>query len=217
MKYFFLSYPKAGGANKPNDNNQIYDLLDTKTLEKIFNIVDLAGSERQSTSNSKGIRLREAGQINKSLLELTNVINALVKKQNYIPYRCCNLTRILKESLGGNSFTYLIECITSSSIHSSESLSTLKFANTSSVYGAIEIPDHLDQKYDLHRPININGKCYKLILCTSPQIFQSDKLILVMINGDIEIPFEYTKDNDDGIEVWLKKLQLTSREKYIND
>lgn len=97
-----------------------------------FNLIDLAGSERQKSTACLGERLKEAGMINKSLSALGNVINCLVEvgegKQRHIPYRDSKLTFLLKDSLGGNSKTFIIANISPSILAVSETLSTLKFA-----------------------------------------------------------------------------------------
>jgi kinesin family protein 5 len=91
-------------------------------------LVDLAGSEMVRKSNASGQQLEEAKTINKSLSALGGVINALTDdKQTHIPYRDSKLTRILQDSLGGNSKTVLIIAISPSSYNAPESLSTLRF------------------------------------------------------------------------------------------
>lgn len=73
-----------------------------------LNLVDLAGSERQSKTGATGDRLKEATKINLSLSALGNVISALVDgKSQYIPYRDSKLTRLLMDSLGGNTKTVM--------------------------------------------------------------------------------------------------------------
>ena len=97
-----------------------------------FHIIDLAGSERQRSTDAIGERLREAGMINKSLSALGNVINSLVDiaegKSRHVHYRDSKLTFLLKDSLGGNSKTYIVANISPSSLSFGETLSTLKFA-----------------------------------------------------------------------------------------
>mmetsp|Transcript_20150 Transcript_20150/g.3290 ORF Transcript_20150/g.3290 Transcript_20150/m.3290 type:complete len:134 (-) Transcript_20150:913-1314(-) len=97
-----------------------------------FHIIDLAGSERQKATDTAGGRLKEAGMINKSLSALGNVINSLVDisegKSRYVHYRDSKLTFLLKDSLGGNSKTCMIACISPSNTAFGETLSTLKFA-----------------------------------------------------------------------------------------
>eukprot|EP00039_Didymoeca_costata_P003577 m.68524 g.68524 ORF g.68524 m.68524 type:complete len:1220 (-) comp11975_c0_seq3:113-3772(-) len=93
-----------------------------------LNLVDLAGSERVSHTNAQGSRLQEAGNINKSLMVLGSVIGALSRKDTHIPYRNSKITRILQNSLGGNSRTAVICTLTPALLHTDNSISTLKFA-----------------------------------------------------------------------------------------
>ncbi|KAM0789248.1 hypothetical protein ACM66B_000091 [Microbotryomycetes sp. NB124-2] len=91
-------------------------------------LVDLAGSEKVGKTGASGQTLEEAKKINKSLSALGMVINALTDgKSSHIPYRDSKLTRILQESLGGNSRTTLIINCSPSSYNESETLSTLRF------------------------------------------------------------------------------------------
>merc|ERR1712129_54928 len=96
-----------------------------------LHLVDLAGSERQKKTEAKGLRFTEAININLSLSALGNVINALTANKNtkHIPYRDSKLTRILQDSLGGNSKTVMIANICSADYNYEETLSTLRFAN----------------------------------------------------------------------------------------
>ncbi|KAJ6425533.1 hypothetical protein OIU84_026163 [Salix udensis] len=94
-----------------------------------LNLVDLAGSENVVRSGAKEGRVREAGEINKSLLTLGRVINALVEHSGHVPYRDSKLTRLLRDSLGGNTKTCIIATV-SPSIHSlEETLNTLDYAH----------------------------------------------------------------------------------------
>ncbi|EDR14840.1 kinesin heavy chain [Laccaria bicolor S238N-H82] len=91
-------------------------------------LVDLAGSEKVGKTGASGQTLEEAKKINKSLSALGMVINALTdSKAKHIPYRDSKLTRILQESLGGNSRTTLIINCSPSSYNEAETLSTLRF------------------------------------------------------------------------------------------
>ncbi|XP_005724321.1 kinesin-like protein KIF18A isoform X2 [Pundamilia nyererei] len=97
-----------------------------------MSLIDLAGSERASATNAKGARLREGANINRSLLALGNVINALAdpkSKKAHIPYRDSKLTRILKDSLGGNCRTVMIANVSPSSKSYDDTHNTLKYAN----------------------------------------------------------------------------------------
>lgn len=95
-----------------------------------LNLVDLAGSERQNKTGATGERLREATKINLSLSALGNVISALVDgKSKHIPYRDSKLTRLLQDSLGGNTKTMMIACISPAEYNYDETLSTLRYAS----------------------------------------------------------------------------------------
>ncbi|XP_055613554.1 kinesin-like protein KIF17 [Uranotaenia lowii] len=95
-----------------------------------LNLVDLAGSERQSKTGATGDRLKEATKINLSLSALGNVISALVDgKTKHVPYRDSKLTRLLQDSLGGNTKTLMIACISPADSNYDETLSTLRYAS----------------------------------------------------------------------------------------
>lgn len=103
-----------------------------QVLTSKFNFVDLAGSERVVKTGNTGERLRESIQINSGLLALGNVISALGdprRKGSHIPYRDSKITRILKDSLGGNAKTVMIACVSPSSSDFDESLTTLNYAS----------------------------------------------------------------------------------------
>lgn len=98
-----------------------------------FFLVDLAGSERALISENKGgLRMTEGANINRSLLALGNCINILSdsnKKGAFVPYRDSKLTRLLKESLGGNTKTIMIACLSPAGLNYEETLNTIKYAN----------------------------------------------------------------------------------------
>ncbi|XP_039889551.1 kinesin-like protein KIF16B isoform X5 [Simochromis diagramma] len=114
--------------------------MPSETLSKIH-LVDLAGSERADATGATGVRLKEGGNINKSLVTLGNVISALAdmsqggvntnlkKKSVFVPYRDSVLTWLLKDSLGGNSKTIMIATISPADVNYGETLSTLRYAN----------------------------------------------------------------------------------------
>ncbi|XP_065169529.1 kinesin-like protein Klp68D isoform X2 [Atheta coriaria] len=93
-----------------------------------LNLIDLAGSERQSKTGATGNRLKEATKINKSLSALGNVIYALAENSSHIPYRDSKLTRLLQDSLGGNSKTIMIANIGPASMNYDETIITLRYA-----------------------------------------------------------------------------------------
>ncbi|XP_077211585.1 kinesin-like protein KIN-4A isoform X2 [Tasmannia lanceolata] len=99
-----------------------------------LHLVDLAGSERAKRTGSDVLRFKEGVHINKGLLALGNVISALGdekkrKEGMHVPYRDSKLTRLLQDSLGGNSRTVMIACISPADINVEETLNTLKYAN----------------------------------------------------------------------------------------
>jgi kinesin family protein 5 len=104
------------------------DVITSATKSGKLVLVDLAGSEMVGKTGASGARLEEAKTINKSLSALGQVIAALTdKNQTHIPYRDSKLTRVLQESLGGNSKTVLIIAVSPSSFNGSETLSTMRF------------------------------------------------------------------------------------------
>uniref|UniRef100_A0A8D0GUQ1 Kinesin-like protein n=1 Tax=Sphenodon punctatus TaxID=8508 RepID=A0A8D0GUQ1_SPHPU len=144
-----LDYGNKNRTQHPTDVNatssrshavfQIYLRQQDKTASISRNVriakmslIDLAGSERASAANTKGARLREGANINRSLLALGNVINALAdpkSKKQHIPYRNSKLTRLLKDSLGGNCRTIMMAAVSPSSMFYDDTYNTLKYAN----------------------------------------------------------------------------------------
>ncbi|XP_078206746.1 kinesin-like protein KIF15 isoform X5 [Callithrix jacchus] len=106
------------------------DIVNIRT--SLLNLVDLAGSERQKDTHAEGMRLKEAGNINRSLSCLGQVITALVDlsngKQRHVCYRDSKLTFLLRDSLGGNAKTAIIANVHPGSRCFGETLSTLNFA-----------------------------------------------------------------------------------------
>nr|CAI5848947.1 unnamed protein product [Callosobruchus analis] len=105
---------------------------DGENKQARLNLVDLAGSERLKKTGAIGTTLKEGININKGLLVLGNVISYLgdeKTKNGYIPYRDSNLTRLLKDSLGGNSITLMIACISPADYNLDETISTLRYAD----------------------------------------------------------------------------------------
>jgi len=95
-----------------------------------LNLVDLAGSERQSKTQASGDRLKEATKINLSLSALGNCISALVDgRSSHIPYRDSKLTRLLQDSLGGNTKTVMVANLGPADWNYDETISTLRYAN----------------------------------------------------------------------------------------
>ncbi|KAL3371893.1 hypothetical protein AABB24_008437 [Solanum stoloniferum] len=121
---------RKSGSNDGNSN----ECMTEEYLCAKLHLVDLAGSERAKRTGSDGLRFKEGVHINRGLLALGNVISALgdEKKRKegvHVPYRDSKLTRLLQDSLGGNSRTVMIACISPADINAEETLNTLKYAN----------------------------------------------------------------------------------------
>ncbi|CAN1340971.1 Kinesin-like protein KIN-4C [Linum perenne] len=116
-------------SNGVNNDDMCDDILRAK-----LHLVDLAGSERAKRTGADGLRFKEGIHINKGLLALGNVISALGdekkrKEGGHVPYRDSKLTRLLQDSLGGNSKTVMIACVSPADTNAEETLNTLKYAN----------------------------------------------------------------------------------------
>ncbi|XP_021534056.1 kinesin-like protein KIF19 [Neomonachus schauinslandi] len=109
--------------------SRVKNILQEVRQGRLF-MIDLAGSERASQTQNRGQRMKEGAHINRSLLALGNCINALSDKNSnkYINYRDSKLTRLLKDSLGGNSRTVMIAHISPASSAFEESRNTLTYA-----------------------------------------------------------------------------------------
>ena len=103
-------------------------IKENKLKKSVFHIIDLAGSENQRRTGATGERTREAGSINKSLLNLSIVIRNIINKKRQIPYRDSKLTHILRDSLGGNAKTSIIATISNLDSNIEETKNTLDFA-----------------------------------------------------------------------------------------
>ncbi|XP_077384890.1 kinesin-like protein KIF21B isoform X2 [Festucalex cinctus] len=122
-----------GGTQELNGvDSSAIEQPEYEALMAKFHFVDLAGSERLKRTGATGERAREGISINCGLLALGNVISALgdqTKKGGHVPYRDSKLTRLLQDSLGGNSRTVMIACVSPSDRDFMETLNTLKYAN----------------------------------------------------------------------------------------
>jgi kinesin family member 4 len=139
------SSARSVGGTAMNDQSSRSHAIFTVTVEQLnendnsllkskFHLVDLAGSERLSKTQAEGIRLQEGININLGLLALGNVICALGEDSNgsknkHVPYRQSKLTRLLQDSLGRNSHTLMIACVSPADSSMEETLNTLRYAD----------------------------------------------------------------------------------------
>lgn len=116
-----------------SDSDDTSDVDDAPDFEEYLcaklHLVDLAGSERVKRTKAQGQRLREGININKGLLALGNVICALSENKPHVPYRDSKLTRMLQDSLGGNSRTLMVACVSPADVNLEESVNTLRYAS----------------------------------------------------------------------------------------
>ncbi|KAL5267510.1 hypothetical protein ACHWQZ_G004519 [Mnemiopsis leidyi] len=133
--------------------NQCNLTTQQKLSSKLY-LVDLAGSEKTSKTNAQGMTLDEAKKINTSLMCLGKVISALSEGQGHIPYRESKLTRVLQHSLGGNSRTTIIICMSMDANNESETKSTLAFGTRAKKIKNVVTPnielshEELKKRYD---------------------------------------------------------------------
>ena len=172
-------------------------------------LVDLAGSEKISKTGATGHTLEEAKIINKSLTTLGRVINNLTDgKSTHIPYRESKLTRVLQESLGGNSKTCLIITCSPSIYNESESLSTLRFG---------ERAKKIKNKPKINKEITV-AELQKLVTQLKENLKKADARISQLENyirqNGLSVPAsDYRKEEDEE----EKRKQKEEKEKSINE
>ncbi len=151
------------GLNKTSSRSHLLFILEI--IQKLpdgserigtLNMVDLAGSEKVSKSNAQGETLEEAKKINLSLMSLGKVINCLTSENGeYIPYKDSKLTRILKDSLGGNFKTTLIVTCSPHAYNIDETVGTLNFAKRAKKIKNIVKVNIIRSPEELERMINL--------------------------------------------------------------
>ena len=122
------------GVTDLNDHSSRSHIVLTFEITRPFrsgkttiNLVDLAGSESAARANTEGMQLREGGFINKSLLVLGNVVDAIVDGRSHVPYRESKLTRILRNCLSGHGLTMIVCCVNPGKNNFDQTVATLRF------------------------------------------------------------------------------------------
>ena len=179
--------------------NQTNKIEGFSKIGKLY-LVDLAGSEKISKTGATGHTLEEAKIINKSLTTLGRVINNLTDgKSTHIPYRESKLTRVLQESLGGNSKTCLIITCSPSIYNESESLSTLRFG---------ERAKKIKNKPKINKEITV-AELQKLVTQLKEQLKKADARIVQLENyirqNGLNVPKSEYKQEEDSEEKKRKK------------
>ncbi|KAJ3284106.1 hypothetical protein HK104_010084 [Borealophlyctis nickersoniae] len=152
-----MSEANLAGMDIEDDASNTYTRRQNYAILKCskLHLVDLAGSERLKRTGAEGVRFKESVKINSGLLALGNVISILGADSrnsaggtpsSHVPYRDSRLTRLLQDSLGGNSKTLMIACITPLEEDMEESLNTLKYANRARKIQNKPVVNTVDQK-----------------------------------------------------------------------
>ena len=191
-----------------NSNNKREGVSKTGKLY----LVDLAGSEKISKTGATGTTLEEAKIINKSLTTLGMVINALTDgKSIHIPYRESKLTRVLQESLGGNSKTCLIITCSPSIYNESETLSTLRFG---------ERAKKIKNKPKINKEYTVD-ELQKIIEDLTLKLEKANKRIkqledFIRKNG-LKVPVQYGSNNTTNVKKEENNILTEEDNKIIMD
>lgn len=193
--------------------------LDAEIKVGKLSLIDLAGSERASATQNRGIRLIEGANINRSLLTLGNCINALCEANEkgtkpHVPYRDSKLTRLLKDSLGGNSRTVMIANVSPYSATFEDTYNTLKYANR-----AKNIKTHLQRnvlsvQYHISNYNNIIHNLKTEITELKSQLSKASQLQSLnndkhYLNPQIMQNYENNKDKESNYSTNTKASQIS--------
>lgn len=159
--------------------------------------VDLAGSEKVEKTKAEGLLLKQAQATNKSLMSLGVVIRALVDKKPHIPYRDSKLTRLLTDSLGGNSKTHLIVTCSSALYNIEETISTLRFGS---------VTQQIKNKPRVNLEMNIEE--YKRQLLQANEKIATQQSIIIALQTDLHKLIQLCEKR--GIDVKAYKKEYSS-------
>lgn len=155
--------------------NQTNLKTQAKTTSRMV-FVDLAGSEKVEKTKADGLLLKQAQFTNKSLLNLGLVIRALVDKKPHVPYRDSKLTRLLTDSLGGNSKTHLIVTCSPAVYNVEETLNTLRFGS---------MAQQIKNKPRVNLELNIEE--YKRLLLEANQKIATQEMLITALQKDLQV------------------------------
>ena len=178
-------------------------------------LVDLAGSEMVRKTNASGQQLEEAKMINKSLSALGQVINALTdEKATHIPYRDSKLTRVLQDSLGGNSKTVLIVAVSPSSYNAMETVSTLRFGTRAK---SIENKVSVNQTRSIEELENLLMRAEKAIDAQTAHIISLTTQLQAALNSNngVRNP-EDVSNQMDSVRIAAETAALKKLEDNVN-
>ncbi len=217
-------YPKENGQSEaPAGNEAGQEFMTAK-----FHFVDLAGSERIKKTGSEGETMHEGISINKALFVLGKVINALTDesgKTTYRPYRESNLTRILQDSLGGNSRTTMIACVSPAESNQEETLSTLLYACKARCIKNKPVVNHdptttlihqlQQQVYDLQRDLNRYKKSGQIPLPLPKAIETAGAEMPTPAESSLRAEVATTKRQNEELKASLARAEELRRGKEI--
>ncbi|KAF6034971.1 CENPE [Bugula neritina] len=168
------------------ESKLVDDSEDKAVLVSQLNFVDLAGSEKAGQTGAVGQRLKEGSHINSSLHALSLCINKLAEKSNHIPYRDSKLTRLLQNSLGGNSRTAIVANVTPASLE--ETLSTLRFASRAKKVSSQPVVNEIVDPNTLTRRLEKRVKDLELQLAEKSQVDAKEmkKIIQELLKPPLE-------------------------------
>ena len=191
-------------------------IIKTKIQKSVFHIIDLAGSERQNKTGVYGERTREAGAINKSLLNLSIVIRDIINNKKQVPYRDSKLTHLLRDSLGGNAKTSIIAAVSPFDSNISETKSTLNFAQN-----AKKVKNHAIVNEEISG--NENLKEMKILKKYNSVLEENMRLKEELIkfrndNNNLAFCFKDVEGIDKGIDEIIKEMNnLKEKNAKLND
>lgn len=201
---------------------EITNKLDRQVRYVKLSMIDLAGSERASATGCKGARFKEGANINKSLLALGNCINNLADGIRHVPYRDSKLTRLLKDSLGGNCQTVMIANISPSSINYEDTYNTLRYANRAKKIKTSVKKNIMSCEMNIAEYIKIVEEQKKEINFLKNKLVAFESGLVKVPSEPKETKVEEAIDNlpkeiDNFADIKNKLLDLLNKKKLLNE